>query len=382
MSIPPVNFPAPQTPTVLQPKSFSSKQEKETPVPVEKANDQSEVAALQYQQKIQEDLASAKKLNLAATKTTIKITETTIEDIKAIIGDKSHIIDPDTVLKIAQYLKLDLKLLERLKKEDINDLWAGKERAKVQLLLEELLLPLISIAKTLADPPISKYYVGGVTLGKSGFIYLGCNYEFKGVQLNQAIHCEQTLMTEMRSKGEQEIVAMGLTAAPCGHCRQVMTEISQDFPILIQNEGGYKFSELLPKPFGPKDLGIKGTLFAAQEFEPSKNPDRLIASAIDSARCSYAPYTSPAGVAIATKDGVIFTGEYLESAAYNPSLPPLQAALVNLKADGRAYSEITNVVLAEHGKADISHALATQTLLKKLAPDAQFSVVDLDLPQI
>lgn len=44
---------------------------------------------------------------------------------------------------------------------------------------------------------------------------------------------------------------------------------------------------------------------------------------------AYAPYTScPSGVTIVTRDGQQFSGSSIESAAYNPSLGPFQAAVV------------------------------------------------------
>lgn len=44
---------------------------------------------------------------------------------------------------------------------------------------------------------------------------------------------------------------------------------------------------------------------------------------------AYAPYTScPSGVTIVTRDGRSFSGSSIESAAYNPSLGPFQAAVV------------------------------------------------------
>ena len=46
------------------------------------------------------------------------------------------------------------------------------------------------------------------------------------------------------------------------------------------------------------------------------------------AQC-YCPYTHCAsGVAIVTADGRVCSGGYVESAAYNPGLPPFQAAVV------------------------------------------------------
>ena len=50
---------------------------------------------------------------------------------------------------------------------------------------------------------------------------------------------------------------------------------------------------------------------------------------------SYAPYSKcPAGAAIITAEGGVYSGPYIESAAYNPSLPPLQTAIIDAVIDG------------------------------------------------
>ena len=53
------------------------------------------------------------------------------------------------------------------------------------------------------------------------------------------------------------------------------------------------------------------------------------AAAISAARSAYSPYTRcPAGVALVTAAGGIYAGFCMESAAHNPGMLPLQAALV------------------------------------------------------
>lgn len=58
---------------------------------------------------------------------------------------------------------------------------------------------------------------------------------------------------------------------------------------------------------------------------------------------SYAPYSKcPAGAAIITAEGEVYSGPYLESAAYNPSLPPLQTAIIDAVIDGMpCYTEVS-----------------------------------------
>ncbi len=49
---------------------------------------------------------------------------------------------------------------------------------------------------------------------------------------------------------------------------------------------------------------------------------------------SYSPYTkSPSGAAIITKEGKVYAGPYVESAAFNPSLTPFHAAWVAAVVD-------------------------------------------------
>lgn len=244
------------------------------------------------------------------------------------------------------------------------------------LQIEELLVHLISIAKSFARPPISNYWVGEAALGKSGNIYLGVNIEFLNLPLNAAIHGEQFLIANARNNGESEILLMALPAAPCGHCRQFLNDIDEtgQLKILIPNLPPKSLSSLLPDAFGPKNLGLKACLLDLPKQIPSfSNEPLLIAKAMQAAYSSYAPYSrSKSGVAIQTIDGKIYTGSYLENAAFNPSLSPLQAAIVSLVADLRNYEEISEVVLVEQLEAPVSQEMSTRALLSCIAPTAYF----------
>lgn len=241
--------------------------------------------------------------------------------------------------------------------------------------VEELMRLLVPVARFYARPPISNYKVGVATLGKSGNIYLGVNLEFLGVPLNEAIHGEQFAVTNARSHGETELVAIALSAAPCGHCRQFLNEMegSEDLRVLILDSGAILLSSLLPDAFGPKDLGLTANLLTASKCEsPFLDENSLLGfKALQAALASYAPYTeSKSGVAIQLKDGTIYSGSYLENAAFNPSLSPLQAALILLVANLREYDEISEVVLIEKKSAQISQEAMTRGILKNIAPEA------------
>ena len=88
----------------------------------------------------------------------------------------------------------------------------------------------------------------------------------------------------------------------------------------------------------------------AQELVASRNEVPFLEAAkaaLQQAIQSYAPYSHcPSGLAIATAGGAVYSGPYLESAAFNPSLGPLQAAVIDAVTDGIAYyTEVSVVVM-------------------------------------
>lgn len=250
--------------------------------------------------------------------------------------------------------------------------------ATTGLQIDDLMRQLIPLAQNLARPAISNFYVGVVALGKSGTLYLGANLEFSQVPLNQTVHAEQFVITLARHHGEQEIVALALSAAPCGHCRQFMQEMgtNNQFPILIDEASPETLASLLPKAFGPADLGLEGGMMKPITSDRAFTMEyTLYSQALQAAYRSYAPYTNAqAAIAIQTMDGQIYTGPYLENAGFNPSLSPLQTALVALLADMKDYDDIYNVLLLEQPGAKISHEMISKLVLQSIAPEAHFRV--------
>ena len=248
--------------------------------------------------------------------------------------------------------------------------------------VDDLMLGLLPLAQTYSRAPISNFFVGVVARGASGSLYLGANIEISGQCLGFAVHAEQSALSNAYMNSEQSVTSLAvLGGAPCGHCRQFMEEISPagEILILIPNQRPAKLASILPAAFGPAALGAtqgalpirKANLALAGEAS-----DALTAAALDAACRSYAPYSkSPAGVAIRTTDGRIFQGCYIENVAFNPSLSPLQTALVQLIAAGRAYSEISAVTLVEVQGAKISQRAVTDTVLAALAPQGKLEVV-------
>jgi len=127
-------------------------------------------------------------------------------------------------------------------------------------------------ARELAYAPYSGYYVGAALLTADGRIYRGCNIE--SASFSPSNCGERTAFFKAVSEGVREFMAIAVVGghrdtpldqlayfAPCGVCRQVMTEFCKgNFQIIMaKSETDYKIytlSELLPLAFGPADVPL------------------------------------------------------------------------------------------------------------------------------
>ena len=235
--------------------------------------------------------------------------------------------------------------------------------------IEQLMLGLIPLAKTFAIPPISNFFVGVVALGTSGNLYFGANYEFPGQALSFSVHGEQAATVQALSFGETGIEMLAISAAPCGYCRQFLNELTtaSTLKIILPGTPASLLTSLLPAAFGPGDLGVTAGLMSPQSHGmtlPSPADD-VAQAALNAANTSYAPYSvSYAGVALQTSDGGIHTGSVAETAAFNPTMSPLEAAVVSLViSGGRTYSDIVDAVLVEATASKASQAGVTRDVL-------------------
>jgi cytidine deaminase len=73
-------------------------------------------------------------------------------------------------------------------------------------------------------------------------------------------------------------------------------------------------------------------------------------------------------------DGKRITGAAIESVAFNPTIPPLQAALIDLLAHGYGYDDIREVTLGTVLGGAVDYARSTAELLDRVAPDADLTV--------
>lgn len=239
----------------------------------------------------------------------------------------------------------------------------------------ELAFLLLPFAAAYAVTPISHFNVGAIARGVSGNIYFGANMEFSHVAIGQTIHAEQCAVTHAWLKGEKQLVSVTVNYTPCGHCRQFMNELrgGGEIAIHLPERQPATLHDYLPDSFGPIDLDITTLLMDTVDHgytTPSRN--RLLCAAIEAANQSHAPYSlSHSGVALQLKDGSLFTGRYAENAAFNPSLPPLQAALIMVNLAGKDMHSIEQAVLVEKQNAIVKQWCMTENTLQALGCQQQ-----------
>ncbi|HCG8129852.1 TPA: cytidine deaminase [Vibrio parahaemolyticus] len=245
---------------------------------------------------------------------------------------------------------------------------------------KELRVALLPFAAAYSYAPISEFYVGAIVRGLSGRLYFGANMEFFGVQLGQTVHAEQSAISHAWMKGEHGVKDITINFSPCGHCRQFMNELStaKELKVQLPERDEKSLHEYLPEAFGPADLGIESGLMAEVKHQfVCDDEDALIQQAVEAMNMSHAPYTNNlSGLALELANGRVFKGAYAENAAFNPSLPPLQVALIQVLLAGETFDSIKAAALVENSKGKISHLADTQSTLQALNPDIPVSFVN------
>ena len=107
-----------------------------------------------------------------------------------------------------------------------------------------------------AYAPYSKFRVGAALEGKSGKIYAGANVE--NASLGLSICAERAAVFRAVCDGEKEftriaiVTSRGKATAPCGACRQVLTEFAPDLEVVMVARRRRKkknLRDLLPDSF-------------------------------------------------------------------------------------------------------------------------------------
>jgi cytidine deaminase len=278
--------------------------------------------------------------------------------------------------------------------------------------------------------------VSAAGIGASGNVYLGVNTEQNNLSLQHTTHGEQGVVNAALTSGETQLVSLAVTAAPCGHCRQFLNELTgaKGLNIMVPGAETETLTRELPKDFGPQDLGVDGALLTpknngltlngrnsiwsmklshelgaqlADKFgligdsaQSTINATRiplppqlwppedkeLADSALKAANRAYAPYSKdPSGVALRMKDGTIIQGFYSENAAFNPTLNPIESALITTAVNGRNWDDVAHVILVEPASAgvnphEVSQVEWTLDRISHSAPNALVTIYQAQRP--
>ena len=80
-------------------------------------------------------------------------------------------------------------------------------------------------------------------------------------------------------------------------------------------------------------------------------------------------------MALTLSDGSIVTGAAIESVAFNPTMGPMQAAIIDLFAHGYGYDDITAATLGTVEEGAVDYSRSTAELLAAIAPGVRLAVV-------
>jgi cytidine deaminase len=116
-------------------------------------------------------------------------------------------------------------------------------------------------AQANAHAPYSGFRVGAALLAEDGRIFVGANVENASYGLTNC--AERVALGAAVTSGARTFVRMVVVtdatppAAPCGACRQVLSEFSRDLAVESVGPDGSRswvLADLLPDDFGPEDL--------------------------------------------------------------------------------------------------------------------------------
>ncbi|MEE9126246.1 MAG: cytidine deaminase [Planctomycetota bacterium] len=123
-------------------------------------------------------------------------------------------------------------------------------------MVNQLVAAAEEVAKN-AYAPASGFHVGAAVLGDDGEVYSGCNVENSSFGLT--VCAERNAVAHAVARGARKITAVAVwtplqePAAPCGACRQVLSEFGPEMTVVLAGKGGVrsqtKLSKLLPTPF-------------------------------------------------------------------------------------------------------------------------------------
>jgi cytidine deaminase len=122
---------------------------------------------------------------------------------------------------------------------------------------EQQLIEAASNARMWAYAPYSRFKVGAAILTEKGKQFTGCNVE--NASYGATVCAERNAVARAVVEGHQKFRLLAIVTGtsppspPCGVCRQVLEEFSEDLDILLANPQGEvlrtSLDKLLPLPF-------------------------------------------------------------------------------------------------------------------------------------
>lgn len=109
-----------------------------------------------------------------------------------------------------------------------------------------------------AYSPYSRFRVGAAALTDNGRIVSGCNVENAGYGVTLCAECG--LISDLIRTGGGRLIAFvcvdgrGEACAPCGRCRQLLSEHAHPHMVLAMPAGHMSIDEVLPGRFTVDDL--------------------------------------------------------------------------------------------------------------------------------
>ena len=113
-----------------------------------------------------------------------------------------------------------------------------------------------------AYAPYSRFRVGAAVRTTSGEIIAGCNVE--NAAYGEALCAERVAIAAAVARGMKEFEEIAIAsesdepAAPCGSCRQTMSEFAPDLKVTSYASNGkqvtWRLSDLLPEAFASNHL--------------------------------------------------------------------------------------------------------------------------------
>ena len=161
----------------------------------------------------------------------------------------------------------DKRRMRAMEEAVMERLQLGRDQAetlKEVTMTDRELFDLACEAMHSAYSPYSHFQVGACLLSSDGRTFQGCNIE--NASYGATICAERCAVSNALIHGARSFTAIAIVGStapawPCGICRQVLNEFSDDLRVICGQYGGdfevVPLAELLPRSFGPKDLGVE-----------------------------------------------------------------------------------------------------------------------------